>query len=149
MTDKLVPLTILALDAGTTADELARTYAEDVLLDHLGRESVEVDIACGVIAEHRARRAAAATAERERREHELAERQRAAERSQADQDARKARAERTRQMLADNPELDALSLMRMEAGDDGGLGYAGRQHDEFIQAERTGLLKMHSFTEGR
>jgi hypothetical protein len=138
MTDQLIALSILALDAGITADELGRKFAEDVLLDHLGRPALEVDLACKLIAEHRARRAAAAEAERERREREQAERQRAAEKEQALEEARQARAARQKQLLRDNPDLGAAELMRLSAGDDGGLESAGRRFDEFISAERNG-----------
>lgn len=128
---------------------LRHQLADSVLLDDLGSTAIDRPVAKRLLAEHQARVAAKAEADRERRERETAERERAAEQEQADQAARKARAERQRQMLTDNPELDALSLMRMEAGDDGGLGYAGRQHDAFIRPEKTGVLEMHSFTEGR
>jgi hypothetical protein len=68
----LIPLSHLALDAGATADELARRYADVVLTDDLGRVCIDREIARELIAVHQARVAAQAAAERERAERDRA-----------------------------------------------------------------------------
>lgn len=138
MTDEVIAWSILSLDLDESADELERRYAEQTVPDNIGRPGCYVGLACTLIAEHRARRAAAAAAERERRERERAERQHAAEQEQKAEVARRAREERQRELLRNDPGLDALSLMRMADGDDGGLSAAGRRWDELRTAERNG-----------
>jgi hypothetical protein len=146
MTDKLVPLSVLALDAGISADELERRYAEDVLIDYLGRPSIEVDIACQLIAEHRARRAAAAAAERERRERERAEREQQAARHDAWLAGLQARAGRQRKLLRDNRDLSASMIMQLDSGDpDRKLDRAGRIRDQYAEAEREGNIGFGRF----
>ena len=64
--DLLIPISVLALDVGATGAELARRLADEVLVDDVGRLCVDRDTARALIAEHQARVAASAAAQRDR-----------------------------------------------------------------------------------
>ena len=64
--DLLVPLSVLALDTGTTAAALAHRLADQVLVDDLGRLAIDRDRARELIVEHQRAQAAWAAAQRDR-----------------------------------------------------------------------------------
>src|SRR5262249_48673671 len=63
-----VPLTVLALELGTTADVLAAKFRDDVTLDDIGIRCVSADTARQFLADHRAARQEAHDREAARRE---------------------------------------------------------------------------------
>jgi len=135
--DLLVPLSVLALEVDASADQLAVRFAAETLVDDLGRVCVDRPTAAALIAEHQAHQRAAAAAA-EQAERDRATQPAAAAAREAEDRAAAAREARQREILAADPDLDALTLMRMTSGDDGGLGRAGRRWDELAAAERRG-----------
>jgi len=146
MCDALIPITHVAMEINSTADELASRFPNEILLDGLNRHCLDHDIAAGLIGEYRAAQEAAAAAQRQRDEQAQAEQQRFAAIRAAEDRARQALEQRQRELLRDNPELDAAMLTRLAAGDDGNLGPASQRFDEQFEAGRRGVVGyLHTY----
>ena len=131
------PITLAELVAEGLApniDALAAQLNGQVFLDDIGRRAVTREVAREALTQHTAKQ----TRERERQQRQRAELQARGSHRAAETASRRARNQQQRELLAANPDLDALTVMRMASGDDGGLGRAGRRWDEFVGIQRRG-----------
>ena len=135
----LIPLTILALELPQTAAQLEQRFAEQVLVDDLGRVCVDRAVAKTLITDHRARVAAA---ERRQRERDEAHREALAAQTggvrervraiQAQQEAQRATGEW-------DPDMSAFAVMCGQEHSER-LQTAGDRFSEMLSAQRRGEL---------
>lgn len=126
---KQIPLSVPAADLGVTVDELDERLGAEVVIDALGLRCCSPSVVRRLMEQR----------EREREQaRQLVERDRAAQQRRdaelaREQAARDAREQRQREILRDNPGIDAMTLMRMSSGDDGGLAAAGRRYEDMAR----------------
>ncbi len=134
MTDPLIPLSVLALDLGTTATALAAKLADRVLVDDLGRPAIDRDIARQLIAEHQTRQTAQAAAERHRNE---TFRRNIAAQLEPLHHRVKVLQQRQAQLRADGVIDGATPALAVAAGADkvASLDRKGRQFDAYLRGE--------------
>ena len=146
MTDQLVPLSVLALDTGTTATALAAALADQVLIDDLGRPAIDRPIAKQLIAEHQAALAAADAANRDRQaKHRAAI---AAASSPVIDRVKAIQANQTARRQAGLID-DAMSAFAVLTADDteSNLARAGRRTDAYLSGRSEGYRYQISHTE--
>ena len=137
--DLLIPISVLALDVGATGAELARRLADEVLVDDVGRLCVDRDTARALIAEHQARVAASAAAQRDR---DQAYRDAIAAQSQPTHARIKALQDHQGALRATgqwDPDMSAFEVMCV-GHHASRLDDAGHKFDEMLSAERRGEL---------
>lgn len=144
MNDPLIPLAALVAEglgasvaSGPNITTLAGRLGDAVELDDLGRRCVSRDLARSLLAEHAALQASLrrVPVQHAESEHEAAVRR-----------GRAARAARQRQILQENPEMDALLLARLCNGDvDRQLDRQSRIRDAYAAAERDGQIGFGRF----
>jgi hypothetical protein len=144
----LVPLSVLALDSGENAAEMADRLADRTLVDDLGRICVDRPTARKIIAEFQQRLATEAEAVTARAEIERVRRDREAAEQLAQHAARRRPDERQRELLAQHPGMSALELMATAEELDLRLTRAGQQFDDLIAQSRGGPLTYHTIRTG-
>jgi hypothetical protein len=124
-----IPLGVVAAEFGITVDALAERLGAEVVIDALGLRCCSPSVVRRLMEQReREREQARQLAERDRREQECRDRGLALA-----QRARDAREQRQREVLRDNPDIDAATLMRMSSDDDGGLAAAGRRYEDMAR----------------
>ncbi|BBY01045.1 hypothetical protein [Mycobacterium seoulense] len=134
--NELIPLSVLALDTGTTAAELERRHADRTLPDHLGRVCVDAELARELIAAERARVEGHAQYRRQARQTQR-------EKVAATHPRRRVKAITEHQaQLREKGLIDAdmSAFAVMGSGDTQASldGYASRRMDAWLRGESTG-----------